>query len=277
MSETTIFWEAAALRGGQRVAFLDSACGDDARLRSRVDLLLEAHENAGSFLRPPSELGLGAAATEGGLGSLGVGFRRPLIALLEALGFEGEQAEDLVADYLADLIARSEGRDGIGSPAEPLRIWFRSDLIRFVCNLDDKLTGDAGRDAAGSQGACSGWRRRAIDDPGVARTFEGQWALAVFRHGMDVLGEGYRQRGRSDAFESLKPFLAGDLDAGRLARVARELGIPEKDAEERIIRLRARYRGCLEQVVKETLPASESVSAEIAYLASVARQGATPE
>ena len=37
----------------ERRAFLDRACGDDADLRTEVDALLEAHEQAGNFLRPP--------------------------------------------------------------------------------------------------------------------------------------------------------------------------------------------------------------------------------
>ncbi|MHC4549454.1 MAG: serine/threonine-protein kinase [Planctomycetota bacterium] len=43
----------AALRKGsaaERAAFLDGACGYDAALRARVDVLLQAHDEAGSFL-----------------------------------------------------------------------------------------------------------------------------------------------------------------------------------------------------------------------------------
>jgi serine/threonine protein kinase len=47
----------AALRkdaGPERTAFLDGACGRDAGLRARVDALLTAHEDAGSFLESPA-------------------------------------------------------------------------------------------------------------------------------------------------------------------------------------------------------------------------------
>src|SRR5690242_2484034 len=46
-----IFAEAIGQPAGDaRAAYVASACGDDARLRRRVEALIKAHENAGSFL-----------------------------------------------------------------------------------------------------------------------------------------------------------------------------------------------------------------------------------
>lgn len=39
--------------GEQRAAYVARACGDDAHLRRRVEALIKAHENAGSFLAGP--------------------------------------------------------------------------------------------------------------------------------------------------------------------------------------------------------------------------------
>jgi serine/threonine protein kinase len=54
----------AALEKGtpeERVAYLDAACGDDSNLRRRVDRLLAAHPQVGSFLEPPARDEVGAA------------------------------------------------------------------------------------------------------------------------------------------------------------------------------------------------------------------------
>jgi WD40 repeat protein/serine/threonine protein kinase len=54
----------AALEKGapaERVAYLDAACGDDNNLRQRVDRLLAAHPQVGSFLEPPARGEAGAA------------------------------------------------------------------------------------------------------------------------------------------------------------------------------------------------------------------------
>src|SRR5437773_5971920 len=38
----------------QRAAYLDQACGGDAELRQRVEALLKAHADAGTFLQSPA-------------------------------------------------------------------------------------------------------------------------------------------------------------------------------------------------------------------------------
>ena len=51
----TIFHDASArVRGAEREAYLDGACGGDADLRSRVDALLEAHDAASGILDSPA-------------------------------------------------------------------------------------------------------------------------------------------------------------------------------------------------------------------------------
>ena len=57
MDERTIFLEVLEQEGvTQRAEVLNRECGDDLQLRGRVEALLRAHEDAGSFLeRPPEE------------------------------------------------------------------------------------------------------------------------------------------------------------------------------------------------------------------------------
>jgi serine/threonine protein kinase len=49
-----IFTAARAKPAEERAAYLDQACGGDAELRRRVEALLQAHDNAGSFLNRPA-------------------------------------------------------------------------------------------------------------------------------------------------------------------------------------------------------------------------------
>src|SRR5262245_57764330 len=50
-----IFLEALEHPGREELRrFLDEACGGDAALRARVNELLSAHQDAGSFLEPPA-------------------------------------------------------------------------------------------------------------------------------------------------------------------------------------------------------------------------------
>ena len=50
MSESGIFKAAVKLPPDRRAAYLDQACGADARLRAEIESLLHAHDNSGSFL-----------------------------------------------------------------------------------------------------------------------------------------------------------------------------------------------------------------------------------
>jgi hypothetical protein len=50
-----LFLEALERQGGEELLrFLDEACGGDSALRARVEELLRAHHDAGSFLEPPA-------------------------------------------------------------------------------------------------------------------------------------------------------------------------------------------------------------------------------
>jgi WD40 repeat protein/serine/threonine protein kinase len=53
MHEENLFHRALQLPPNERAAFLDRECPADAGLRQRLEILLHAHENPGSFLRPP--------------------------------------------------------------------------------------------------------------------------------------------------------------------------------------------------------------------------------
>jgi hypothetical protein len=54
MSEETVFQLALEKSPSERPAFLDQACAGDAALRRRVEILLQAHDNPGSFLANPA-------------------------------------------------------------------------------------------------------------------------------------------------------------------------------------------------------------------------------
>src|SRR5262245_49725881 len=54
MTEEGLFHGPREQAAGGRAAFLADACAGDAALRRRIELLLHAHENPGSFLARPA-------------------------------------------------------------------------------------------------------------------------------------------------------------------------------------------------------------------------------
>jgi serine/threonine protein kinase len=55
--EEAIFDAVLALAPEKRSAYLDQACGQDAQLRQRIELLLRSHDHAGEFLEPATPAG----------------------------------------------------------------------------------------------------------------------------------------------------------------------------------------------------------------------------
>ena len=99
MTEETIFTRALEKPAEERGAFLDEACVGDAALRERLEVLLRAHDNPGSFLRSPAA-GLGVTADASGAPGaddapgerptgVGPGSRSGPYRLLESIGEGG--------------------------------------------------------------------------------------------------------------------------------------------------------------------------------------------
>jgi serine/threonine protein kinase/formylglycine-generating enzyme required for sulfatase activity len=78
VNEESHFHRALEKPAGERAAFLEHACGDDAALRRRLEALLQAHENPSSFLEKPAlEPGTAGDRLPAGLQDQGV--PRPLL------------------------------------------------------------------------------------------------------------------------------------------------------------------------------------------------------
>src|SRR6516162_656533 len=65
MSADEIFHQALARPQAERPAFLAAACAGDAALQRRIEALLHAHENPGSFLsvQPPTDVNRDSSVT----------------------------------------------------------------------------------------------------------------------------------------------------------------------------------------------------------------------
>ncbi len=61
--DVQVFTEALRLPADQRAAYLERACGGDAGMRERVEVLLKAHESVGDFLEQSPRLASSAART----------------------------------------------------------------------------------------------------------------------------------------------------------------------------------------------------------------------
>ena len=119
-----MFQEALERDLAARPAFLDASCAGDAELRARVEALLAAHDEAGSFLESPTQVDRVAAEVLGAAGSrsLAAGSRvgpYEIVALLGAGGMgEVYRARDerFGRDVAVKVLPRHHDADPEGAP-----------------------------------------------------------------------------------------------------------------------------------------------------------------
>lgn len=96
--------------------------------------------------------------------------------------------------------------------------------------------------------------------------FERNWALALIERVFRRLEEDYTKAGRSDLFERLRPFLAGEAPRPGYEGIARDLGMSAGAVGTAIFRMRRRYGELMREEIAETVASPAEVEEEIAHL-----------
>lgn len=94
--------------------------------------------------------------------------------------------------------------------------------------------------------------------------FERDWTLVLLERVRARLKEDYWQK--SDTFERLKDFLAGETSTDNYAAAASDLCISVGAVKMAVQRLRGRYRELLKEEIAQTVKAESEVADEIRYL-----------
>jgi RNA polymerase sigma-70 factor (ECF subfamily) len=113
------------------------------------------------------------------------------------------------------------------------------------------------------------YRLEPVETMDAEKLFERRWALTLLEQSRARLKEEYLESGKSNLYERLKVFEAGDKDAPPYAQVAAELELTESGVKSAVFRLRQRYRELVREEVAHTVDRPEEVDAEIRYLISV--------
>jgi RNA polymerase sigma-70 factor (ECF subfamily) len=98
------------------------------------------------------------------------------------------------------------------------------------------------------------------------RNFDREWALEVMRRALLALEQELKCKNKSDHFETLKPWLAGDNSATTQAEAARRLGITEGALKVAVHRLRKRFGELLRAEITQTLRDPAQAEEELAHL-----------
>jgi RNA polymerase sigma-70 factor (ECF subfamily) len=109
------------------------------------------------------------------------------------------------------------------------------------------------------------------DEDSPERSYDRNWALAVFEQALARLREEQERAGRLQHFDRLNVFLCAEPTGGAYAQAAFELGMSSGAVTVAVHRLRQSYGRCARQVVAETVSRADQVEDELRYLISLIR------
>jgi RNA polymerase sigma-70 factor (ECF subfamily) len=194
---------------------------------------------------------------------------QPLYAYALRQGHSRDAAQDLTQGFFLGLL---EGR--YVKNVKTGRGRFRSFLLGcFKHFLAHEWTKGQALKRGGGQQPLSLDFERVVEVPSNRlspdKSYDRQWALTVLDNVVDELEERYRERGKAQLFQALRPALSGGRSDYEPMTVASALGMSEGAVKVAAHRLRRQYRDTLRRQIAQTLDPDQSVESELEYLLSV--------
>jgi RNA polymerase sigma-70 factor (ECF subfamily) len=197
----------------------------------------------------------------------------PLYVYVRRLGYQAEDARDLVQGFFAALLEKRYVK-----AADRERGRFRSFLLTALKRF---LSKEGERAHARKRGGTarpvsldfeSGEGRYSLEPSHTVTPeaiYERRWALTVLDRAIGRLRQTYIDADKAAFFESLKAFLTGEADAPPYEEVARGLAMAEEAVKVAVHRLRRRYRDLLRSEIAQTVADPQDVEEELKYLLAV--------
>lgn len=197
---------------------------------------------------------------------------RPLYAYARRRGMERADAQDAVQSFLLDLIEHKTF-----AMADPRRGRFRTFLLgvfqRFLASAweREQTLRRGGRaqmiflDATDTERVC---HVELSSSATPERAYEMRWAMDTVGRALGALEGQARKAGRDSFFQTLKPFLDGEVAEASYAETATRLGLSLAALKTSIHRLRREFRETLRREVARTLADPCQVDEELEHLRS---------
>jgi RNA polymerase sigma factor (sigma-70 family) len=198
----------------------------------------------------------------------------PLYAYVRRRGYNVEDAQDLTQEFF-DRLLRNKGLADLKPEGAKFRSFLLTALNRFLTNQWTRAQAQKrggqhpilSLDAESMEGR---YQIEPVEKITPAELFEQRWALAVLEQVHERLRQEYVAIEKSDLFEHLQEFLAGNRVAVKYADIARLQGISEGAVKVAVHRLRKRYGELLRQEIAQTVASPDEVEDELHYLIQAA-------
>jgi RNA polymerase sigma factor (sigma-70 family) len=218
----------------------------------------------------------GSETAQAALGELCEAYYAPVLAFIRHDGRDEEAARDLTQEFFARLLAR-RGLDTV----EPGRGRFRSFLLGAVKHFlaDQRDRARAGKRGGGQSpvsieggtGADTTAELQIADasSPLPDTAFDRQWAQTLVKRAIDVLAGEFAAAGKAGQFDTLKPWLLGEVPALSQTEVGEALGLSEGAVKVAVHRMRKRCRELVKAEIAQTVGDASLVAEELRYLVEV--------
>jgi RNA polymerase sigma factor (sigma-70 family) len=213
------------------------------------------------------------------LGELCEAYYNPVLAFIRAQVHDEDRTRDLTQEFFARLLKK----DGFAK-LDPARGRFRSYLLAAVKHfLSDMRDHDFAAKRNPGQPLESLQRDTTstaaeiqIADPHALLPdveFDRKWAITLLNRALTQLAEEHKAENKSQLFETLKPWLTGDIEGLSYNDAANSLQMNESTIKVSIHRLRRRFRDLVKTHIAATLPEPDLalVADEMGYLVSILR------
>jgi RNA polymerase sigma-70 factor (ECF subfamily) len=197
----------------------------------------------------------------------------PVFRFLRRANYPEDTARELTQDFFAQLLAHG-GVDQV----DPGKGRFRSYLLGAVKHF---LAGQQDRANAAKRGGgqpplplelnaeTHTTASLQIPDPATPvpdAFFDRQWALNVIDRALKALAAEFVPAAKENHFETLKPWLIGEVGSFSQSQAAQQLGLTEGAVKVAIHRLRKRFRELVKAEIAGTVDGPASVQEELHYL-----------
>lgn len=202
-------------------------------------------------------------------------YYNPVLGFLRREGRTEEEARELTQEFFARVLAGS-GFAGADQERGRFRSYVLGALKHFLAEVRQKAhrqkrgggmtpeSLDAG--VENSEGESSELQVADARAVSPEASFDREWALEVMKRALAAVEAEMKAKARSEQFEVLKPWLAGDGSTMSQAEAARRLKMTESAVKVSVHRLRKRFGECVRAEIAQTLRDPAQADEELAHL-----------
>lgn len=228
----------------------------------------EGPEDDGLFQFPPTPWSaIINAPSHDTLGIIFSHYRQPMLAYIRCWRSLREDPEDVVQGFFESLLSKDGIKNFDPDRGTRLRCYLCVALKHYMQRLWRRhQTQKAG--GGKTQVPLESVSDPANTEPSPDEQFDRNWGLTVLERGFRQLELDYTQRGRSDLFEALYPYLAWNSSPTPYQALAEQLGKSLASIKVEVHRMRKRYKKALYSIIAATVETENEIEEELQFLIS---------